>query len=97
MPGLSSGAALQGLGLPDSATIMPVVGLVNSNRAWLDENAPQVETVAAVLPADADEDADWAEIFDAGDEAVQLSLPDEPEQDEGEAPRTIVLDESDFS
>ena len=99
MPGLVPTSVLNGITATESATIMPVVGLVGSNRAWLEEHLPIADTVAAALPlGDVDQDGTgWTEIFDAGDEAVQLSLPDETETAPGDPPRKIVLDDSDFS
>lgn len=75
MPGLVPTAILNDL-TGESEVVLPVVGLVTSNRAWLAKNAPATEEAEAILPLADTLEADdtWANIFDAGDEAVQLGL-----------------------
>jgi hypothetical protein len=99
MPGLVPSSVLNGITTTEPVTIMPVVGLVGSNRAWLEEHLPVSESIAAALPlGETDQDGTgWTEIFDAGDEAVQLNMPEETESAPGDPPRKIVLDDSDFS
>ena len=62
---------LQGLVADDSLTVVPLVGSVTSNRRWLNEHlpVPSLDSLGAALPSD-----DWENIFDAGDEAVQVEL-----------------------
>ena len=89
MPGLVPSDVLEGLRLSQSMKMMPVVGSVVSNRNWLNEHLPgpvaaQAAEGIPALPADATlentgggggpADDDWLNIFDAGDEAVQLDL-----------------------
>ncbi|MSR61793.1 MAG: hypothetical protein EXS08_05040 [Planctomycetes bacterium] len=104
MPGLVPSEVLDGLRPAQGGRVLPVVGLVASNRRWLEERlAPQkgaaappfasakpghgagkpaLQNVRAPIPAAAqDEEAlqlggeeDWGNLFDAGDEAVQLDL-----------------------
>jgi hypothetical protein len=110
MPGLVPSAILNAVNTHEGTLVLPVVGLVQSNRAWLTKYAPASEAPRAALPVEVVEEADWANIFDAGDEAVQLNLEDEPlpppppppllrqqPQPQTGKPRRIVLDESDFS
>lgn len=88
MPGLVPSDVLESLRLGPSTRMMPVVGSVASNRQWLHEHLPGPAPAAApsgvdaslpALPADAtlqgsDGDQDWLNIFDAGEEAVQLDI-----------------------
>lgn len=112
MPGLVPSAILNAVNTNEGTIVLPVVGLVQSNRAWLTKYAPVTEAPRAALPVEVVDDADWANIFDAGDEAVQLNLEDDPLppppppplMQKGSPPppltgkpRRIVLDESDFS
>jgi hypothetical protein len=74
MPGLVPSAVLDALAF-DGTRVLPLAGSVSSNRRWLQEHLPSaegvgsLEQVGAALPQ-----GDWASIFDAGDEAVQLDL-----------------------
>jgi hypothetical protein len=85
MPGLVPSDVLEGLRLTPTMKMLPVVGSVLSNRRWLNEHIPgpvaQAASVVPPLPNDAtlenlggDSESDWLNIFDAGDEAVQLDL-----------------------
>lgn len=101
MPALVPSAVLLGLPTDKEMVVIPVVGLCSSNRAWLDEHVPETQAAAAA-PVLSDEDLEaggWADIFDAGDEAVQLGLePDDvPPPVPGERNRKIVLDQNDFN
>ena len=104
MPGIVPARVLDGLRHGDNDHILPVVGSVSSNRRWLNENLPEsqlpgLDQIAAALPGGDDlEVGDWAEIFDAGDQAVNLELqggsPLEPEQQPSlEVTLDPVLDE----
>jgi hypothetical protein len=100
MPAVVPTAVLNALPTNKETVVLPVVGLVSSNRAWLEEHAQVAEAPPAALVAEGElEGGGWADIFDAGDEAVQLGLdPDDvPPPVPGERNRKIVLDESDFS
>jgi len=100
MPALVPTEVLNGLTPNKDLVVLPVVGLVSSNRAWLDANAPdESEPPSLVAGGAAVEESGWADIFDAGDEAVQLGLdPDDtPPAVPGERNRKIVLDDTDFS
>jgi len=74
MPGLVPSAVLYALSF-DGTRVLPLAGSISSNRRWLQEHLPAaeglgvLEGVGAALPQ-----GDWASIFDAGDEAVQLDL-----------------------
>ncbi len=77
VPGIVPSTVLDGLVAQPGVSVIPVVGSVTSNRRWLNENlpAPEVEAmdgIAAALP----DDGNWAGIFDAGEEGVQLELHD---------------------
>jgi len=89
MPGLVASDVLEGLRQAQAMRILPVVGSVLSNRRWLQEHLPppvqqmgtQVESVVPPLPSGttqqasgAPSDDEWLNVFDAGEEAVQLDL-----------------------
>lgn len=80
MPALVPTEVLDGLVRGDEVRVLPAVGTVGSNRRWLDEHlpAPQMpalDLVAGSLPSgEGGAAADWANIFDAADEAVQDEL-----------------------
>lgn len=92
MPGLVPSEVLDGMRLTTGMRLLPVVGSVVSNRAWLNEALPgpvqqaparppaSVEEPLPPLPAEAMQldadmsDDEWLNIFDAGEEAVQLEL-----------------------
>ena len=98
MPGMVPTAILNALSPEEGTLILPVVGLVQSNRAWLTRFAPSVETVRPSMPVVHDDaDNDWGNIFDAGDEAVQLKIDEEQAPAKpGQRPRRIKIDEGDF-
>ena len=88
MPGLVPSDVLEGLRFAPSLKMVPVVGSVASNRQWLNEHLPGPMPAAAqasgapvlpALPADATLEASngddaWLNIFDAGEQAVQLDV-----------------------
>ena len=78
MPGIVPTSVLSSLSTSESTVILPVVGSVTTNRAWINENLPTVEATAAPIPAaeEIQSDTGWTNIFDAGEEAVQLNLGD---------------------
>jgi len=97
MPGMVPTPILNAVCPDEGSLVLPVVGLVQSNRAWLTRFVPSVDAVRPSLPAEEAHDADWGNIFDAGEEAVQLTLDEEQQPAKpGHRPRKIVLDESDF-
>ena len=86
MPGIVPTAILDGLCGNGISQISPVVGSIAGNRMWLDANiqtkeAKQTAKLEEFSAAISDSEASWANIFDAGDDAVQLGLQDEPEAD----------------
>ena len=86
MPALVPSSVLEGLSEGQGHMILPAVGTVESNREWLAAHLPppqmpSLEDIGASLPggeSKADgttvDIADWGNIFDAGDEAVQDEL-----------------------
>ena len=88
MPGLVPSEVLEGLRPGQGGRVQPLVGSVVSNRRWLEEHCtakfgPPPEEARAPLPEPAATgfgelkvvmDEDWGNIFDAGDEAVQLDI-----------------------
>ncbi len=88
IPGLVPTHVLAGMGTSEKTCVVPVIGTVQSNRNWLAANLPQVEDVPSAIPSGGalSIDSGWTEIFDAGDEAVQLNLQpaDEEPQDASE-------------
>ncbi len=89
MPGLVPSEVLEGL-RGEAARVLPFVGSVVSNRSWLKEHLPdpngakstaRLESFQAPFPQGQEA---WANIFDAGEEAVRLDLrerrrPEEPD------------------
>ena len=78
MPGVVPTAVLDGLVADTSLQVIPVIGSVKSNRAWLDEHLPQpngtsLEAFSAALPED---DSAWANLFDVADEEIKFDLND---------------------
>lgn len=78
MPGLVPSEILEGLACGDGVHVLPAVGSVTGNREWLETNLPpstmgSLDDVGASLPS-SDMGSDWAELFDAGEEAVQNDL-----------------------
>ncbi len=97
MPGMVPTAILNAMSPEEGTLVLPVVGLVVSNRAWLTRFAANVETVRPSLPVIDETDTDWGNIFDAGDEAVQLKLDEDQQPAKpGQRPRRIRIDEGDF-
>ena len=97
MPALVPTSVLNGVTNQEGLVVLPLVGLVSSNRNWLDEHAPALEAQAAPLPAGGDDG--WADLFDEGDKAVNENLVEGQErrpQVPGESNRKIVLDDIDF-
>lgn len=90
MPGIVSVDALQVLRKQCDCMVMPVAGSVSENRHWLDTNMPAeaeaLSEIAAALPS-AMEEGDWANIFDAGDEAVRMQLLGEDDDPGGSSPK----------
>ena len=88
MPGLVSGDVLDALRNEETKKIIPVVGTVLTNQEWLNEHLPSPALPGAAassvpgggneegIPLLSEDDEEWANIFDAGDEAVQLDLGD---------------------
>jgi hypothetical protein len=93
MPGIVPSSVLDGLCGDSGLRILPVVGSVAGNRGWLEEHLPaegtSLEAFGAALPAD---DASWANLFDEGDEAVQLELQGGTTGEGGASDAEIDLD-----
>jgi hypothetical protein len=87
MPCMVSSEVLDGLVMREGGRVLPVVGSVLGNRAWLDQNLgsglAELDAIEMALPF-ADEASDWAGIFDAGEEAVQLELEERRRTDDDE-------------
>jgi len=84
MPGMVTSEVLAALGHRTGMSVLPVVGTVETNRAWLAENC--AAEPAAALPAVADHAPSgpvWSSIFDAADAAVLLDLGQLPEEETG--------------
>jgi len=76
MPGIVPTSVLEGLSQDDSINILPVVGTVNGNRRWIEENMASKEETAmkAFNEAITDEEASWGNLFDEADESVKQGL-----------------------
>lgn len=70
MPGLVPAQVLKTLEQRCSLQVLPVVGSVQGNNRWMQENLP-AEPEAAMPVASGD---DWSSLFDEGDAAVLLDL-----------------------
>lgn len=74
MPAIVPAETLGLLSARTDFTILPVVGTVNTNRRWIEDNlnlevhAPAAPQLASSL------DADWSNLFDAADAAVLAEL-----------------------
>ena len=79
MPALVPNDILGTLASKHGLQVLPLVGSVQSNSRWLQENL-----VGEATPIVAGPDDDWSNIFDEGDAAVLLDLQSEPITDEGE-------------
>jgi hypothetical protein len=90
MPGFVPTEVLDALLAGEGERIVPVVGLVTSNRGWLDSNAPAsgaIDALEPAVPAGGGEDGDlaapdessWLGLFDDADQAVQLDLKEPTE------------------
>jgi hypothetical protein len=64
MPGLVPADALAMLGAATDLVVLPVVGTVQGNRAWLDEH----------LRPDMSSDSRWGNLFDEGEANVQRAI-----------------------
>jgi hypothetical protein len=78
MPGVVPSTVLDGLVENTSIKIIPVVGSVKENRAWLNAHLPapaetSLEAFGAALPND---QSSWANLFDDADQAVNFDLTD---------------------
>lgn len=78
MPGIVPTTVLDNLSDDESIRILPVVGTVKGNRRWLKEHLPSEESTAmeAFSAAITDDESSWGNLFDAGDESVQMDLQD---------------------
>lgn len=88
MPGLVLAEVLSGIPIAEGElTVLPVVGSVQSNRRWIEQNlTPKLRAalpgVAAMgaAPGAMLSNPEWGNIFDAGDAAVQFDLqPGQPD------------------
>jgi hypothetical protein len=78
MPGIVPTEVLEGISLQEGGRILPLVGSVNSNRRWLQEHLPPpaMPTPDPSATGSLEENAGWTDLFDAGEQAVQLDLKD---------------------
>ncbi|MEM7307147.1 MAG: hypothetical protein AAF682_10780 [Planctomycetota bacterium] len=80
MPGIVPTSVLTAVSNSESVIVLPVVGSVVTNRNWITEHLPAPDDLESMLPAG---DSGWADIFDAGEEAVQLNMPGDEEESGG--------------
>ncbi len=74
MPAIVPAETLGLLAARTDFTILPVVGTVNTNRRWIENNL-NLETSAPPVPQAAGGlDAEWSNLFDAADAAVLAEL-----------------------
>ena len=71
MPGMVSADVLAMLSANTDMVVLPVVGTVETNRRWLDENGAERPKSSGSSGGDG-----WSMMFDEADAAVQLSLDD---------------------
>lgn len=102
MPAIVPAETLGLLAARTDFTILPVVGTVNTNRRWIENNL-NLETSAPPAPQAAGGlDAEWSSLFDAADAAVLAELDElgegldiGPLADEGELVLELELDPED--
>lgn len=73
MPGMVPTEVLREIEEKLSVTVLPVVGSVSGNSAWLEANLPEAKMLKA-LASEVEAGDGWGELFDAGDAAVQTDL-----------------------
>lgn len=81
MPGLVAAETLGLLSAELDVFILPVVGTVRTNAAWIESNFVVEKPATARKPGVS---AEWSDIFDAADAAVLLDLEDEVSGEEFE-------------
>lgn len=75
MPAIVPAETLALLSARTDCTILPVVGTVNTNRHWIETNLNlDIPAPKETRTATAEFDADWSNLFDAGDAAVLAEL-----------------------
>ncbi|MBL8863623.1 MAG: hypothetical protein JNK02_16655 [Planctomycetes bacterium] len=79
MPGLVLAEVLAGIPVAEGEiTVLPVVGSVQGNRRWIEQNiTPKLRAalpIAAAQAGAAMSNPEWGNIFDAGDAAVHFDL-----------------------
>jgi hypothetical protein len=72
MPGMVPTDVLQALEEQTGCRVLPVVGTVQGNQRWLEENLPPPEALRELREATERGD-EWAGVFDAGEAAVRSS------------------------
>ncbi len=77
MPALAPAEVLGNLAVAADLHVLPVVGTVESNNRWLDQNLEREEPSA--LPAQKEEG--WSNIFDEGNASVLMDLGDQEPTD----------------
>ena len=75
MPCMVPNEVLQEIEKKLDVKVLPVIGSVGGNAAWLDENLPEARMLQAL--ANEVESDEWGELFDVGDAAVQTGLQDD--------------------
>lgn len=82
MPAMVPADVLGLLAATTDLVILPFVGSVRSNRAWIDKNITAAQQAQAALPSAAaqtpENGGEWGSIFDQGDAAVLLDLQAPP-------------------
>jgi hypothetical protein len=74
MPGMVSADVLAMLSANTDMVVLPVVGTVETNRRWLEDNGASVKRQSSSGSGDG---GGWSMMFDEADAAVQLSLDDD--------------------
>jgi hypothetical protein len=87
MPAIVPADVLGTLAASNNIQVLPVVGTVNTNNKWFEEN--MASDVPAALP---NSPADWSNIFDEGNAAVLMELTGDEDADgqNGEDPSALM-------
>ena len=86
MPGLVPADVLGVLAADSDLVLLPVVGSVESNRRWVEENFEE-----ASVNVKQKKDSSWTSIFDDADAAVLMDI-DSPEEEDGPSVEEVLVE-----
>lgn len=89
MPGMVPTEVLTALSESCGKRLLPVIGTVQSNQAWLERNLPPPAALRELC--EAAEGGDWVGIFDAGDAAVRSGMSEDSDDAGGDPDGMVHL------